>query len=362
MHAFCVGDLGFSDDAAYNRIQVARAARRFAAIVDALRSGAVHLTGLRMLVPHLTPENHRDVLREAAGKSKRAIEELVARLAPQPPGPDAVRKLPESTPRNDQPVGLVPLGVAPEAPETTTLLPALALPAPPSMRPASVAEAHGLGRTTDPRECMQPLAEESYKVQFTASRRLRDKVLEAQDLLRHRVPNGSLAIIVEAAMDLLIDQVKKERFATGRKSRNPSPANASAPDARDPQPADAVAGPAASRHIPDAVKRAVYRRDCGRCTFVDDCGRRCPEKGFLEFDHVDGYARKRRHSVDDLRLLCRAHNQRAAEKMYGRAFMERRVAEAAQRTRPGASSPGPGAVPRTTPTACRGAGTQPLLL
>jgi hypothetical protein len=71
---------------------------------------------------------------------------------------------------------------------------------------------------------------------------------------------------------------------------------------------------------------------------MDDCGRRCPEKRFLEFDHVDGYARTRKHSVEELRLLCRAHNQRAAEKLYGRTFIERKLIEAAQRTRPGASS------------------------
>jgi hypothetical protein len=40
-------------------------------------------------VPHLTAENHCEVLAQAAGKSKRDIEELVARLSPQPPVPDS---------------------------------------------------------------------------------------------------------------------------------------------------------------------------------------------------------------------------------------------------------------------------------
>ena len=51
-------------------------------------------------------------------------------------------------------------------------------------------------------------------------------------------------------------------------------------------------------------------------------GRRCPETGFLELDHVDGYARTRSHATDAMRLLCRAHNQHAAELVYGRAKME----------------------------------------
>src|SRR5438477_4129611 len=84
MFSFCVGELGFSEDAAYSRILVARAARRLPALVEVIRSGSLHLTGARLLAPHLTAENHVEVLARAAGKSKREIEELVAALAPQP--------------------------------------------------------------------------------------------------------------------------------------------------------------------------------------------------------------------------------------------------------------------------------------
>src|SRR6267143_1761136 len=95
MFAFCVEELGFSEDAAYNRIFVARAARRLPALIEALRSGKVHLGGLRLLAPLLTVENHLDVLARAAGKSKRQIEDIVARLAPKPPVAAAIRKLPD---------------------------------------------------------------------------------------------------------------------------------------------------------------------------------------------------------------------------------------------------------------------------
>src|SRR6267154_902293 len=99
MFAFCVGELGLSEDVACNRIDLARASRRLPVILEALCSGRVHMAGLRLLAPHLTPENQEQVLAEAAGKSKRQIEELVARLWPQPPVPTIVRKLPDrSTP------------------------------------------------------------------------------------------------------------------------------------------------------------------------------------------------------------------------------------------------------------------------
>src|SRR5437588_13110877 len=94
MFAFCVGELGFSEDVACNRIDLARAAPRMPVILEVLRSGKVHLAGLRLLAPHLTAENQERVLAEATGKSTRQIEALVARLAPQPPGPTIVRKLP----------------------------------------------------------------------------------------------------------------------------------------------------------------------------------------------------------------------------------------------------------------------------
>src|SRR5690348_9392710 len=65
--AFCVMKLGFSEDATYNRLGVARAARQLPAILDALRSGDIHLSGLRALCPHLTAENHRAILTRARG-------------------------------------------------------------------------------------------------------------------------------------------------------------------------------------------------------------------------------------------------------------------------------------------------------
>ena len=94
------------------------------------------------------------------------------------------------------------------------------------------------------------------------------------------------------------------------------------------------------------IKRTVYERDGGRRTFIDEGGRRCVETGTLELDHLDGFARTRSHSVERIRLLCRPHNQSAAEQMYGRTFMQKArdskpesmpVVGAGGSTRPGTS-------------------------
>src|SRR5438445_11464513 len=95
MFTFCTRELGFSEGAAYNRIFVARAARKLPALIEAVRSGKVHLAGLRLLAPHLTPHNHQQLLAKAAGRSKDEIAELVAALAPRPPPPTMIRKMPE---------------------------------------------------------------------------------------------------------------------------------------------------------------------------------------------------------------------------------------------------------------------------
>jgi hypothetical protein len=142
-------------------------------------------------------------------------------------------------------------------------------------------------------------------LQLSISREFRDEIRAAQDLLRHRIPNGDLATILRTALGMLVSKVKKERFALGRKPR-------SEPDARE----------TTSRHIPDAIKRVVYERDGGQCTYTDERGKRCVETGALEFDHVEGFARTHLHDVNAIRLLCRAHNQHAADSLYGRAFMD----------------------------------------
>ncbi len=265
MFAYCVEELGFSEDATYNRIGVARAGRRLPALIEAVRSGKIHLAGVRLLVPHLTGQNHLDLLAQAAGKSKRQIDAMIAKLFPKPAVPATIRKIPSR--------------------------PSLALSIPPRVA-----------------LCVPPESELSLLPELEL---LRPSALTAPPPPRQA---QHLAAILEAALDLLIQKVKKERFAVGRKTRTTPPTGPVASE---------VEGHRPTRHIPDSIKRAVYERDGGRCAFADEKGRRCGETGTLEFDHLDGFARAQVHSVERIRLLCRPHNQYAAEQLYGRTFMQR---------------------------------------
>ena len=62
-------------------------------------------------------------------------------------------------------------------------------------------------------------------------------------------------------------------------------------------------------------------RDGGQCTFVSEDGRRCSARSFLEYDHILEFARGGEATVQNLRLLCRAHNRYAAERTFGAGFM-----------------------------------------
>ena len=72
-----------------------------------------------------------------------------------------------------------------------------------------------------------------------------------------------------------------------------------------------------TEHIPAEVKRGVWLRDLGLCAFVGTNGRRCAERGFLEFHHVHPYAAGGEATVENVQLRCRRHNAYEARAYFG---------------------------------------------
>lgn len=277
LFTYCVHALHLSEHAAYLRIEAARLTRRFPAILDKLSDGSLHLTAVSLLGPHLTPANHGELLDEARHKSKREVEQVIARLRPQPDVPAVIRKLPSPKPA---PVlsSEVPRSGLPDAGFTLPVV--VDEPTPPSIA-APVAP-----RSSE----IKPLAPERYKVQCTISRDTHDKLRRAQNLLRHAIPDGDLAAILDRALTVLLADVSRAKHAATERPLG----------IRDTR--------SRSRHIPAAVKRDVWARDGGQCAFQGELGR-CAETGFLEFHHVVPYADGGETSVANLELRCRAHNQ-----------------------------------------------------
>jgi hypothetical protein len=93
LYTYCIYELRFSEDAAARRSAAARFAKEFPALLDAVAAGELHLTGLLMIGPHLTPENHENVLGRAKFRTKRELAKLVRELNPLPEVPDRIEPL-----------------------------------------------------------------------------------------------------------------------------------------------------------------------------------------------------------------------------------------------------------------------------
>jgi len=282
LFTFCTQALHLSEHAALGRIEVARAARRLPALLLHLEDGSVTVTNARMLAPHMTEPNCEDLLAAARHRSKREVEEMVARLRPQRDVRNTVRKLP-SPPTVQKPLPTMPAASIPHIQTDGALSPQVpdAAAAPVPTRPL-----------------VAPLAPERYKIQFTASREVHDKLRYAQNLLRHIVPTGDVAVVFERALSALIDQLEKQKCAATSRPRKPQ---GDAPE---------------SRHVPAAVRREVWHRDQGRCAFVGTRGR-CAERGFLEFHHVVPFAAGGAADAKNIELRCRAHNLYEVDLFFG---------------------------------------------
>ena len=160
---------------------------------------------------------------------------------------------------------------------------------------------------------MTPLSSQSYDVQFTMDQDTHALLCEAQELLGHQVASGDVAAVIKRALQELVPRLRQRKYAATDRPRSGQ---------RRPT--------AGKRHIPAHVKRAVWERDQGQCTFVSEAGHRCETRRGLEFDHIEAFARGGEATVAGIRIRCRAHNQFEAEQVFGAGFMDEKR-EAAQR-------------------------------
>jgi hypothetical protein len=77
------------------------------------------------------------------------------------------------------------------------------------------------------------------------------------------------------------------------------------------------------RGISAAVRRLVWERDGGQCTYETAEGRRCPAREGVEFHHNEPYGLGGDRSANNIRLLCSTHNGYMAELDYGKDKMDR---------------------------------------
>jgi hypothetical protein len=283
LFTYCTQVLHLAEGAAYNRIEAARTARRFPAVLDALAGGLITLTTIRLLAPHLTDDNHCEVIAAAQHKSKRDVELLIAAINPKPAAPATIRRV-QAPPPTRQQVPATGCGCV----ATPTPVPQ-SRPEPEPAAPASAV-----------RSALNVLTVDSYKLQVTISRDTYEKLRRAQDLLRHANPSGDLATLLDRAVSLLLADLERRRYAAT------------------PAPRASATGTSNGRYIPAAVRREVWQRDQGRCAFVGTIGR-CRETAFLEFHHVEPFADGGQATVANIQLRCKAHNLYEASLFFGGA-------------------------------------------
>jgi hypothetical protein len=127
-----------------------------------------------------------------------------------------------------------------------------------------------------------------------------EKLRLAKDMLSHAVPSGDDAAILDRALDALLVDLARKRFA-----------NTARPRLSRERPAD-------PSDIPARVKRIVWVRDRGRCAFVGADGHRCGERRFVEFHHLDPRALGGEATPDKISLRCRQHNDYEGRLYFGK--------------------------------------------
>jgi len=217
-------------------------------------------------------DQRRVLLELTPNASAEEIKKLLADREPKPAAPAFMRRIPEP-PRAAPAISVAVL--------------------PPPVPAARIARP-------------EPLGAERYRVQFTADPETHAQLEELRSLMRHQIPDGDVAKILSKAISALLAQVRKQKFAESARPRLRS---------------DKPLSETPSRHIPAAIRRAVWQRDAGCCTYVSAGGRRCDSKEFLEFDHAVAWTWTRMHSINGITLRCRAHNQLRARVDFGEQHM-----------------------------------------
>lgn len=203
---YCVKRLRYSEGAAYRLIRAARAVRRMPPIEIHLRVGSLSLEAVALLHAHLEEPDVSALLLQCANKTTRAIEALLARRRGAPVIRDSVRHVgveqkatpPSSALGSREPLLLAAKTVEPSiavsrpAVEAPVLQPAFQ-PPPPEAQPRSL-----------------------IRVSFAVGETFLSRLRRAQDVLRHKYPDGCLEHVIGDALEALLDRKDMDRIVARR--------------------------------------------------------------------------------------------------------------------------------------------------
>jgi 5-methylcytosine-specific restriction endonuclease McrA len=285
------------EGAAYRRLAAMRVVRRLPVVADALRDGRLCLSTVAVLEALFTEENVEELVARAAFLTKAEVQRLAVTLQPRTAPKDGLRLLPskKAEPRETHAAPVA----EPSGPTASVLA------APPA--PTAFQLAPPPSRAT-----LEPVTADSYSLRATVDAALEKEIQELRALLSHQIPNGDLTAVLREAVQCALEKHRKRKGAAepSRKRKSPVAAKPAKKTGCGRQPISA------------AVRREVWKRDEGRCTWCGPDGRRCGSTWQVELDHILAVALGGLSTVENLRLLCRSHNALAAERAFGREHME----------------------------------------
>jgi HNH endonuclease len=350
-------ELGLSLGAAQHRKVAAELIQQVPAVIGPLRRGQLCLTSIIELAKVVTAENWETVLPRFYGLSRREAMEVVAELQPHPAPPlrtlvTHVRS--EARSANDAPPAPAPLKdsrdaqvlsptgvsvagasfepispgemgrslITPESRAVTLASHAdlamsgtVALAAPPVSTPSDacaavapsapfVTSAAAISPATAvPPVEVVPLTADLNRLHLTVSKTFMKKLDAVRDALSHAMPGATEADLLEAGLDLLLAQAAKRRGLVDMPQKQPRPMKGGG--------------------IPAHVRREVWKRDGGKCQFPLVSGGICGSTRQLELDHIRPRALGGASTSDNLRVVCKPHNNEAARSVLGDDLMDR---------------------------------------
>lgn len=270
LFSYCRERLGYSEPGAYRRITAARAIRDYPEIYELLDRKEVSLTTLALFAGILTPENKEDVLSRVRNSSRAEVEIVVASYKAPKVVRDSVKPIVErrAAPRETAPIFRTEVPVNPPTEPT--------VPYP---------------------------IETKFKVQFSVGSSFMKKLKRIKELRGQEEFEKLFEVLMDSYLERK-DPIRREEKRS-QKAKEPKSSN---PEVR---------------YIPVGIKDSILKRDSHQCSFVSPEGKRCCATAHLQIDHKTPFALGGHSTVDNLRVLCAAHNRYAATQVFGQEFMQK---------------------------------------
>lgn len=261
LFGYCTkGPLRYSETQAISRIRSARLIDRYPELIPLFATKKVNVTTLSMIYAVLTDENAEELIRKITGASKKHVQDLVARLKPE-------TQVAEST------------------------------------RTVAVTCASTGSDIND--------LEELIEFKFALPKEYEEHFEELKSILSNKYPKGiKISDVFQECMEVAMDKLSPKRREARREKRKTKVKRAK----------NKVEN---TRHVELQLRDRIDIRDERCCTYVGPDGTVCGSKHQLELHHIKPFAKGGKHSVDNLTLRCRTHNQYEAERDFTTEWMDR---------------------------------------